>query len=198
MITAINFNTKTRLHFKATESQDKTNLQLPTSDTNYCIFDQQKVDYYVAQGEKSLPHLKNVLETSNDEKEIVETLYIIDRLADNKTKGIPAMYPVLAKFNDTDSPNIQVYLAGIYRKTQVPDAFGPLVKMLIKNSVDSVRGQDGKKAGGQAFLAESRLSNLPNIQPSKPLFDPTEEIGGAILEYISVYSKGKPQIDYSA
>lgn len=171
MITAIirtNFNNKTRIPFMADKSQGETNIQMPTYDRNYCVFDQQKVDYYVAKGEKSLPYLKNVLENSSDEKEIVEALYIVDRIAEKNTKGIPAMYPTLAKFNDTDSPNIQVYLAGIYRKTQVPDAFGPLVKMLIKDSVSPVKSQ----------------------------FDPTEEIGGAILEYINVYSKEKPQIDY--
>lgn len=56
-----------------------------------------------------------------------------------------------------DSPNIQTFLAGIYRKTQVPDAFGPLVKMLIQNS----------------------------MRPQTSNFDPNEEIGGAILSYLS-------------
>ena len=69
------------------------------------------------------------------------------------------MYPTLARFNQTKSPNVQTYLAGIYRKTQVPDAFGPLVCMLIQNSVN----------------------------PPKPpqYFDPNEEIGGAILSYLA-------------
>lgn len=51
------------------------------------------------------------------------------------------------------------FLAGIYRKIQVPDAFGPLVNMLIKNSIDP-----------------------PNPNQT---FDPNEEIGGAILSYLS-------------
>ena len=68
------------------------------------------------------------------------------------------MYPALSRFNDTKSPNIQTFLAGIYRKTQVPDAFGPLVKMLVQNSINPT----------------------PN-----PYFDPNEEIGGAILSYLS-------------
>ena len=78
---------------------------------------------------------------------------------DNGTKGIDKLYPVLARFNNTQSPNIQTFLAGIYRKIQVPDAFGPLVKMLIQNSQ----------------------------KPADPnqIFDPNEEIGGAILSYIS-------------
>ena len=165
-------------------------IELPTKDRNYCVFDQQKVDSFVAQGREALPELKKILETSQDEKQIVETLYIIDRLAENKTKGIPHLYPTLAEFNDSNSPNIQVYLAGIYRKTLVPDAFGPLVAMLIKNSTKMQRCKDAKMQSGS--------SGLPDLYTSIPLFDPNEEVGGAILEYISVYSKEKPKIDYSA
>lgn len=143
---------------------------LPEGNRNYCIFNQNKVNFLVSQKKNALPYLKNVLQTSNDEKEIVESLYILDRLIDNGTKGIPHMYPILARFNDTKSPNIQSYLAGIYRKTQVPDAFGPLISMLIKNSA--------------------------NTQPKT--FDPNEEIGGAILEYIRNYSQGPKPIDFSA
>ena len=73
--------------------------------------------------------------------------------------GIDKLYPILAKFNNAKSPNIQTYLAGIYRKIQVPDAFGPLVKMLIQNSLQPMD------------------KNAP--------FDPNEEIGGAILSYLS-------------
>ncbi|MDD3435696.1 MAG: hypothetical protein PHC64_00935 [Candidatus Gastranaerophilales bacterium] len=155
----------------------------PTGDRNYCLFNQPKVSFFVSQGKRALPYLKHVLETSQDEGEIVEALYIIDRIAEKNTKGIPAMYPVLAKFNDTDSPNIQAFLAGIYRKTQVPDAFGPLVAMLVRNSVAKER--------------EGRLGFLPQ-QTTAQLFDPNEEIGGAILEYIRNYSNNPKVIDYSA
>lgn len=165
-----------------------TSVQMPTRDRNYCIFDQKRVDSFVAQGREALPQLKEILQTSKDEGQIVEALYIVDRLADKQTKGIPHMYPLLAKFNNTDSPNIQAYLAGIYRKTQVPDAFGPLIAMLIKNSVNPSPPTPLPQG------ARVALTN-PSIQQ---LFDPNEEIGGAILEYISQYSKGKPVIDYSA
>lgn len=144
-------------------------VTMPTPERNYCVFNQDRVNYFVAQKEQALPYLKNVLQTSQDEAQIVESLYIIDRMIDNGTQGIASMYPVFARFNDTKSPNIQVYLAGIYRKTQVPDAFGPLVKMLIQNSL---KAPDNKKP-----------------------FDPNEEIGGAILEYIRNYSNKPKQID---
>lgn len=161
---------------------------LPQGERNYCLFNKNKVDFFVAQGKAALPYVKNVLETSQDEEEIVEALYITDRLIDKGTKGIPRMYPLFAKHNDTKSPNIQVYLAGIYRKTQVPDAFGPLMSMLIKNSDAKCKMQNAKCE--------------PNLQTSNPPslpFDPNEEIGGAILSYIENYSGGKhPQIDFSA
>ena len=68
------------------------------------------------------------------------------------------LYPSLSKYNQTKDPNIQTYLAGIYRKTKVPDAFGPLCVMLIQNA----------------------------ITPHKNChFDPNEEIGGAILDYLA-------------
>ena len=88
----------------------------------------------------------------------------MDRMLDDGTKGIDKLYPVFARFNQTQSPNIQTFLAGIYRKIQVPDAFGPLVKMLIQNS----------------------------MQPHNPnqLFDPNEEIGGAILSYVNDRFRG--------
>ncbi|MFR1671586.1 MAG: hypothetical protein ACLSWI_01425 [Candidatus Gastranaerophilaceae bacterium] len=133
------------------------NIQMPTGQRNYCVFDQNKVDCFVKQKENYLPYLSDILAHSNNEQQIVETLYIIDRMIDNGTKGVDKMYPVLARFNNTTSPNIQTFLAGIYRKTQVPDAFGPLVKMLIQNS----------------------------LRPQTSNFDPNEEIGGAILAYLS-------------
>ena len=136
-----------------------TSCKLPENGRNYCTFDKTEVDYFVKQKENALPYLTDILTHSENEAQVTETLYILDRMLDNGTKGIDKMYPVFAKFNNTKSPNIQTFLAGIYRKTQVPDAFGPLVKMLIQNSLEP--------------------------QPTNQTFDPNEEIGGAILSYLS-------------
>lgn len=130
---------------------------LASSTTNYCSFNQPKVDYFVKQKEQALPYLTDILQHSNNETQITETLYIVDRMIENGTKGVDKMYPVLSRFNNTNSPFIQTFLAGIYRKIQVPDAFGPLVAMLIRNSVN----------------------------PPQTNFDPNEEVGGAILAYLS-------------
>lgn len=137
---------------------------LPGKGRNYCLFDENEVDYFVKQRENSLPYLADILSHSNNEAQVTEALYVVNRLHDAGVKGIDKMYPVFARFNHTDSANIQTFLAGIYRKIQVPDAFGPLVNMLIKNS----------------------------IKPYNPsqTFDPNEEIGGAILSYLSDRFRG--------
>ncbi len=132
--------------------------QMPNLKRNYIIVDNNKVDVFVKQGENALPYISDVLQHSNNETQITETLYILDKMIDGGIKNVDKMYPVLSRFNNTKSPNIQTFLAGIYRKIQVPDAFGPLVKMLVQNSL--------------------------NPNPA-PFFDPNEEIGGAILSYIS-------------
>ena len=137
-----------------------SHVLLPDKNRNYIVPNKQKTDFFVKTGEYSLPVLTNILKKSDDEAEITETLYILDRMLDNGTKNIDKMYPVLSRFNYTKSPNIQTFLAGIYRKIQVPDAFGPLVNMLIQNSMNPVK---------------------------PPYFDPNEEIGGAILSYLSEY-----------
>lgn len=138
---------------------DSVNVKMPTANKNYCEFDGVKVLYYLSKKEKALPELYDTLQKSNDEGEICETMYIADRLIENGVKGVDKLYPALSRFNDTKSPNIQTFLAGIYRKTKVPDGFGPLVKMLIQNSIN------------------------PPKEPK--FFDPNEEIGGAILEYLA-------------
>ena len=137
--------------------------ELPSGKRNYTLVDKNKVDFFVKTGKYSLPYFERVLKNTNDERQTVEALYILDRMLDSGVKDIDKMYPVLSKFNDTKSANIQTFLAGIYRKIQVPDAFGPLVKMLIQNSVTDVKGVN---------------------------FDPNEEIGGAILSYINPRFKG--------
>ena len=142
-----------------TISQKNNDVIFPSKGQNYCKFDEVKVLYSLSQKEKALPYIDSVLKQTDNEQEVTESLYIVNRMLDNGVKGIDKMYPTFARFNDTKSPNIQTYLAGVYRKTKVPDAFGPLVKMLIKNSISE--------------------------EKSTVNFDPNEEIGGAILDYLA-------------
>ena len=163
MINQISYYPNTNYNYARQPVQQQA-CALPQGQRNYCLFDKNKVDYFVSQKEAALPYLTSVLQTSNDEAQVTETLYIMDRMLENGTKGIDKLYPVFSRFNQTDSPNIQTFLAGIYRKIQVPDAFGPLWAMLIRNSQKPVN-------------------------PSQP-FDPNEEIGGAILSYMSDRFRG--------
>lgn len=135
-------------------------VSFPTVSRNYCIFDESYVSSMLNRREEALPEIRASLIEENDESKVVENLYILNRMLDegvDKSK-ISALYPELSKYNETKSPNIQTFLAGIYRKTKIPDAFGPLVKMLIQDSINP---------------------------PENSIFDPTEEIGGAILDYLA-------------
>ena len=135
-------------------------VSFPTVSRNYCIFDESYVSSMLNRREEALPEIRASLIAENDESKVVENLYILNRMLDegvDKSK-ISALYPELSKYNETKSPNIQTFLAGIYRKTKIPDAFGPLVKMLIQDSLNP---------------------------PENSNFDPTEEVGGAILDYLA-------------
>ncbi len=128
-------------------------VSYPNQYRNYCIFDEQRISE-----RKNYEIIKASLENPMSEDEVVEDLYILNRMLDEGEKGVETLYPLLSRYNNTKSPNIQTFLAGIYRKIKVPDAFGPLLSMLIQNSINP---------------------------PSQAGFDPNEEIGGAILEYLA-------------
>ena len=131
-------------------------VSLPNPRRNYAMFDEKRTQELVNSREAALPYIDSFLKTAYTEEQITDGLQVLDKMLDNGVRGIDKMYPTLSRFNDTNSPNIQVMLSGIYRKTLVPDAFGPLNKMLIRQS----------------------------LTPNSPYFDPTEETGGAILEYL--------------
>ena len=134
-------------------------ISYPNQNRNYCIFD-KKCSIRASEGEKQIPFIKSELANPKNEDQVLENLYTLNLMLDRGTdkKKIAELYPELSKYNDTKSPNIQTFLAGIYRKTKIPDAFGPLVKMLIQDSINP---------------------------PKEANFDPTEEIGGAILDYLA-------------
>ncbi len=125
-------------------------VSYPNQYRNYCVFDIKE--------RKTIPEIKASLENPKTEDEVLEDLYTLNLIIDDGNKEIKDLYPVLSKYNNTNSPYIQTYLAGIYRKLKIPDAFGPLFSMLIKNSI---------------------------TPPENCNFDPNEEIGGALLDYLA-------------
>ena len=135
-------------------SQLGQGVSLPSYQRNYCTYNEDRTEKLVNTREEALPYIDTFLKTAVTEEQVLDGLQVLDKMLDKGVKGIDKMYPTISRFNDTPSPNIQVMLSGIYRKTLVPDAFGPLNKMMLR----------------QTFM------------PNSPFFDPTEEIGGAILE----------------
>ena len=135
-------------------------VEMPNRERNYCKFNEDRVNEILKNPNEAIPILEVFLNNAKSEKQVVEALYVIDKMAEAKVEGVDKLYPTLSQFNRTTSPNIQVMLSGIYRKTLVPDAYGPLHRMLAQ----------------QIFY------------PNSPYFDPTEEIGGAILEYNRYYA----------
>ncbi len=131
-------------------------VSLPDRNRNYTLFNQNLVKQIVDYKESALPEMWKYLSVVQNEKQVAEGLYILDRMIDNGIQGVDKLYPVICRFDRTTSPTIQVLLSGIYRKIKVPDAFGPLMSMLIKNT----------------------------FQPPAVSFDPNQEIGGAILELL--------------
>lgn len=138
-------------------------VQLPNHFRNYTQFNERRVNEILKQAEHALPVVDTFLKTAQTEQQICEGLYVLDRMLDKNVKNIDKLYPTLSRFNYTNSPNIQVLLSGIYRKILIPDAYGPLQRMLAQ----------------QIYC------------PTSPYFDATEEIGGAILEYNTHFSKVK-------
>ena len=130
-----------------------SSVSYPNLNRNYCTFDEKRTSQ-----RKNLDIIKASLETPKSRDEIIEDLYILNIMLDEGEEKVADLYPVLSKYNNTKDPNIQTFLAGIYRKTQIPDAFGPLVAMLIQNAINP---------------------------PKNCHFDPNEEIGGAILDYLA-------------
>ena len=136
----------------------------PTVNRNYCIFD-DSVNKRIRNGESELPIIKQSLSNPHSDDEIIEDLFILNQMLDSgiSKEKVAELYPELSRYNQTDSPNIQTFLAGIYRKTKIPDAFGPLISMIIRNTINQ------------------NTNNKNEIN----YFDPNEEIGGAILDYLA-------------
>ena len=133
-----------------------SNVSYPNQNRNYCVFDEKRI-----QEKKNLEVIKKTLNDSKSKEEVLESLCALNLMLDENDKYISEakdLYPELSKYNNSKDPNIQTFLAGIYRKIKVPDAFGPLCVMLIQNAMNP---------------------------PKNCYFDPNEEIGGAILDYLA-------------
>lgn len=128
-------------------------VSYPNQNRNYCIFDEKRISK-----RKNLELIETSLKNPSSQEEVIEDLFILNEMLDEGNNDVAKLYPILSKYNNSKDPNIQTFLAGIYRKTKIPDAFGPLCVMLIQNAIKP---------------------------PQNCYFDPNEEIGGAILDYLA-------------
>lgn len=131
-------------------------FKLPDEKRNHADFDEQLTKRISSYKNAAVKPVTDMLKKTNDEKDITAGLFLLNRIIDAGAKNVGDTYPVISRFNYSKSHNIQVMLAGIYRKTLVPDGFGPLVTMFLHNAQNPIQ--------------------IP--------FDPNEEVGGAILEYL--------------
>lgn len=135
-------------------------VKKPDSERNFATYDKNRTAAFLKNPDNAVFYLKEYLLNPESEDGVLEALYILDRISDTDSERVKPLYPYLSKYNNSNSPDIQVMLSGIYRKTLPPDAFGPLCRMLYKQITS----------------------------PNSKYFDPTEETGGAILEYLRSYN----------
>lgn len=137
--------------------------KLPSREVNHCTFDEQLVQKILLHKQIAVQVIfDNLAKERNqnlNKKNIVANLYLLNRLIDENVQFDKQFgYSILSQYNDSDDPNIQTMLAGIYRKTLIPQAFLPLVSMLTK---------------------QENILSYNN-------FSPKAEICGALLEYMKV------------
>lgn len=131
--------------------------ELPTKARPYAIFDDERIDTFVKSREAGVPLIAKLADNAKTEAEKTECIFIADQMAEAGVKGMDKLYYNFSRFNGDKSPNVQTFLSGFYRKTLNPDGFGPLVKTMMDNI------------------------NSPHRNLS---YDPNEEVGGAVIEYI--------------
>lgn len=129
---------------------------LPDENFNHSRFDENLAKKIAAYTDSATEPVTDMLQATDDEKKATAGLFLLNRIIDAGAKNVGNTYHIISKFNNSDSPNVQTMLAGIYRKTQVPDGFAPLMTMYLKNA------------------------KSPKTNP----FNPDEEICGAMLAYL--------------
>lgn len=106
--------------------------------------------------------LGRLLYSSMHRLQIIEGLYLAQRLAELKAPGVKSLYAATTRFQYSTDPLVQVYLAGFYRKLNVPESFGPMLEMLVRQAQQPPRYQPG--------------------------LNPMEEVGGTILQQLAEHS----------
>ena len=111
---------------------------LPDDTCNHSRFDENLASKIASYKDRALKPVTDMLSCADNEKDITAGLFLLNRIIDAGAQSAYKTYPVISKFNYSSSSNVQTMLAGVYRKTLVPDAFGPLMTMFLKNFTCSI------------------------------------------------------------
>ncbi len=129
------------------------------------LFNEPLVAQIASYRDQAVPALSRLLQAVVPAPEmylpqVLEGLYLADRLAQYGVKSAANLAPVVAPLNTHPHPLIQIYLAGFYRKINRPETFGPMLSTLIRESMNPTPG-------------------------TSPMMNPTEEVGGTLLQQIA-------------
>jgi len=92
---------------------------------------------------------------------LVAGLYLAERLIEAGQTPPENLYAIVSPINRHPHPLVQIYLAGLYRHLDAPQAFGPLLGTLMRDTFTP------------------RNPNQP------PTWDVAEEVGGTLLQLIA-------------
>lgn len=129
-------------------------------------FNRPLLDMLSKTPDRTLPALNRFLTQANEVLPLVEGLYLARELkVRNPQLPMNSTYDVVSKrFNETNNPLIQIYLASLYLYLNEWGSVGPLYRMLMRAT--------------QAREAMLRTGQRP---PAPYDLDPTEEIGGVLM-----------------
>ena len=69
-------------------------VQMPNSQRNYCLMPNQKrIEIIVAEGENSVKEIEKFLKSATTEQQIVEGLFVVDRMIEANISGAKNLYP---------------------------------------------------------------------------------------------------------
>lgn len=92
---------------------------------------------------------------------LVAGLYLAERLIEAGQAPPKNLYATVSPLNRHPHPLVQIYLAGLYRHLDAPQAFGPMLETLMRDTFTP------------------RNPNTP------PTWDVAEEVGGTLLQLIA-------------
>ncbi len=140
-------------------------------------FDEPLIDRIARLKKAAISPLASLFRQPPSQAALIEGIRVADRLAEAHVPGVETLYASLSQWNTSPDPLVQIYLAGLYRRLNLPATVGPMMATLVHQS----------------------LVNYP--AQGSPAKNITEEVGGTILQQFadttaqSVLKQLKPWLD---